>query len=79
MQPQSANASVILFDKSIRQPHISQIWSDNLIDCFLTSTDNFTNLKSEFNRGIISSWIYYLDNISGNEFEKILIIMIRLQ
>ena len=71
MQPQFTDASIILFDKNINQPHISQIWSKNLIDCFFNNVDKFTNLKSEFNRGILASWIYYMNNISGNEFENI--------
>ena len=71
MQPRFTDASIILFDKNIKQPHISQIWSKNLIDCFLNNTDKYVNFKSEFNKGIISSWIYYLTNISGNEIDNV--------
>jgi hypothetical protein len=71
MQPQGTNASLTLFDKNIIQPDISKIWSDNLVNCFLNNADKFINLQSEFNRGIISSWFYYLSIISGNEFENI--------
>lgn len=69
MRPQFTDASIILFDKYIRQPHISQIWSNNLIDCFFNNVNKFTNISSEFNKGIISSWLFYLVNISGSEFE----------
>ena len=69
MRPQFTDASIILFDKNIRQPHISQIWSNNLIDCFLNNVNKFTDLSSEFNRGIISSWFYYLSTISSSEFK----------
>jgi len=71
MQPQFTDASIILFDRFFKQPPISQIWSKNLVDCFLSNTDKFTNLKSEFNRGIISSWFYYLSTISGKKLENI--------
>ena len=71
IQPQRANASIILFDKSINQSHISKIWSDNLVDCFLNNVNNFIGLSSEFDRGIIYAWIHYLSIISGNELDNV--------
>ncbi len=71
MQPQGTDVTIILFNQNIRQPHISQIWSDNLVDCFLNNVKDYMNLGSEFNKGIVSSWVYYLSIISGNKFENI--------
>ncbi|MDR3625230.1 MAG: hypothetical protein P4L45_00270, partial [Ignavibacteriaceae bacterium] len=71
VQPQSTDASLVLFDKNIRQPHISQILSENLVNCYLDKTSNYKNLKSEFNRAINAGWLDYLSIISGSEFENI--------
>ncbi|MFH0734005.1 MAG: hypothetical protein V1773_04860 [bacterium] len=71
MQPQFTSASIILFNKTVKQFHISQIWSNNLIDCFINNANKFSYLKGDFIRMVISSWLYYFSIISGNEMENI--------
>jgi hypothetical protein len=71
MQPQFEDASIILFDKNFVQPHFSQVWSQNNIDCFLNNYEKFLNLKNRIDLGIIGRWLMYLYTISERAVEII--------
>jgi hypothetical protein len=71
LYPSAMDASLILFDKEVKPRQISQIWSKNIIDCILNNINKFGNLKNDFQRGIINSWLFYLMTISGSKIEDI--------
>ncbi|HEX2961931.1 MAG TPA: hypothetical protein VHO43_09090 [Ignavibacteriales bacterium] len=68
---QPMEATLFLFNNNTKMKHMSRVWSDNLIDCFLNNANKYSNTKSEFNRFVNTEALYYLSIAAGKEPENI--------